>query len=151
MRIAVDRINEEGVRLEEEIEASRWDMDSFDIKFVNKIHIICYFFKSGKEILVETKVLTHRLVTCSRCLSEVNQEVTQNFDFHYDINTLREYLEMDEEIREAILLNYPMKVLCGPTCKGICPGCGSNLNYQECACKNNLKSDVNLGRQIKKD
>lgn len=137
MRIPVDSITEKGVKLEEEIEAHKWDMDSFDIKFVNKIYLTCNFFKSGKEILVETKVVTHRLITCSRCLSQVNQEVTQDFDFRYDINTLMEYLEIDKEIREEILLNYPMKVLCNPNCKGICPECGRNLNYQECECRNN--------------
>ena len=33
-----------------------------------------------------------------------------------------------------ILVNLPMKVLCGENCKGICNRCGTNLNHGNCGC-----------------
>ena len=58
-----------------------------------------------------------------------------DFDLYYDGTELKDYLEIDQDVREKILLNFPMKVLCKPGCKGLCPNCGVNLNYQECKCQ----------------
>lgn len=145
MRISVESIKETPVTFEEDIEAKNWDMDSFDIHFVDKIHIKCDFSRVGKEILVKTEVKTRRIISCSRCLTEVGQEVTQKFDLYYDVAQLGEYLEVDEDIRQEILLNFPLKVLCRKDCKGLCPGCGVNLNYEECRCNLKLKKGVKNG------
>ena len=36
--------------------------------------------------------------------------------------------------REAVILELPMRFLCSEDCKGLCPGCGSNLNNGPCDC-----------------
>ncbi len=136
MKVVVNDIVEEGFKVEEDIEAARWDLDSLDMKFMNKIHLKCNFLKAGKEIFVKAEIATHRLIKCSRCLQEINQEVAQDFNFCYTITRLGNYLDMDSDIREEILLNYPMKVLCKSDFKGICPHCGINLNFKECQCQN---------------
>jgi uncharacterized protein len=33
----------------------------------------------------------------------------------------------------------PVKMLCSQDCKGICPGCGANLNEEVCGCKANSR------------
>jgi uncharacterized protein len=43
-------------------------------------------------------------------------------------------LELEEILREYILLALPMQTVCRPGCKGICPVCGQNRNLKECAC-----------------
>lgn len=35
---------------------------------------------------------------------------------------------------EQVELSVPMKPLCSPDCRGICSGCGKNLNEGPCAC-----------------
>jgi uncharacterized protein len=35
---------------------------------------------------------------------------------------------------ERVQMGLPMKPLCRPDCKGLCPGCGSDLNQSPCAC-----------------
>ncbi len=140
MRVSVKSVKEHNIVLEEDIEASLWDMDSFDVKFVDKIHLKCSFSCVDKEILVDTEVKTHRVITCSRCLQEVGQEVVQHFVLSYQIARLGDYLEVDEDVRQEILLNFPMKVLCRDDCKGLCPGCGANLNYEKCRCKEKNKN-----------
>ena len=43
-------------------------------------------------------------------------------------------LDVDQLVRDELLLNLPMKVLCDEDCKGICNRCGANLNHETCDC-----------------
>lgn len=45
-----------------------------------------------------------------------------------------EVLDLDKMVSDLILLNAPMYGLCRPGCKGLCPVCGTNLNYSQCSC-----------------
>ena len=44
--------------------------------------------------------------------------------------------DLSDDIRQNIMLNLPMKLLCDKSCKGLCSNCGSNLNEKQCDCKN---------------
>lgn len=48
-------------------------------------------------------------------------------DAHLDLN----YLVLD-----AIMMQLPIRHLCRPDCKGLCPHCGANLNDGPCDCEN---------------
>ena len=120
MKVKVERISDKIIELEEEIPASSWDMDSVDVTFVNSIHLKCKFFRAREEIVVETLVTTQREIVCSRCLSQTRQTIEQNFKNTYKNSELRDYLEVDNDIRENILISFPMKVLCKEDCRGIC-------------------------------
>ena len=136
MKIEVEKLQDEELTLTEDIPAESWEMDSFDIKFVDDIHMECTFRKVGREILVNCTVKTPLEITCSRCLEHVKQNKEYDITLSYSIGNLGEELEVDKDVREEVLLNFPMKVLCDPECKGICPGCGVNLNDGECECIN---------------
>ncbi len=43
-------------------------------------------------------------------------------------------LELNDILREHILLSLPMQYVCSETCKGICPVCGQNRNQASCGC-----------------
>lgn len=86
---------------------------------------------------------------CARCLEEFDNsietkfqaEIVQNADEESDEAQLvikDGNIEMDEAVKQLIYLSMPMKSLCRNNCKGICPGCGVNLNYEKCQCENNL-------------
>ena len=36
---------------------------------------------------------------------------------------------------EVFVLHLDTKNLCSPDCKGLCPGCGADLNREPCRCK----------------
>ncbi len=135
MKIAIDKIKEEPINLVEDIPAKNWEIDSFDVKFPGDIHVESSFSKVSREIISDVEVTTTRDIICSRCLGQVKQTFKHNFRKIYNIDSLGEYLDIDNDVREEVLLNFPMKVLCKPDCKGICPKCGANLNKQECSCK----------------
>ncbi|MDD5195835.1 MAG: DUF177 domain-containing protein, partial [Candidatus Omnitrophica bacterium] len=130
MKVAVESINDKELEIDESVSVSLWDMDSDDVKFVDNVDLHCVFLHIAKEILVDAHVTTRMKITCGRCLKEVLAQKKQNFKFSYDISMLGEYLTVDNDIREEVLLNFPMKVLCKPDCKGLCPGCGANLNNE---------------------
>lgn len=135
MRIEVGKIKEEEIELTEDVDSGSWDLSSFDVKFTGKIHLCCTFSRIGKEIIVNAKVTTNREILCSRCLTETNQAVKQDFKLFFNVNDLGNFLEVDNAVREELLLNFPMKVLCSDDCKGLCPGCNTNLNIEKCKCK----------------
>jgi uncharacterized protein len=37
-------------------------------------------------------------------------------------------------LREVIMAELPELPLCRPDCRGLCPGCGVNLNREACRC-----------------
>ncbi len=83
---------------------------------------------------------------CDRCCETVVREMEKEF-FHILVPSLsdeqdddayvvvpEERLDLDELLREDILLDMPSKFLCSPDCRGICPKCGKNLNEGPCGC-----------------
>jgi len=108
--------------------------------------------RSNDSVSVKGSVtFTHRL-QCSRCLKDMVRERTEKIDVHYtrpsridaeldlaeeDMNKLfyqGELIDLEQPIRDAILLSVPMKPLCKPDCQGLCTRCGKNLNEGKCNC-----------------
>jgi uncharacterized protein len=46
-------------------------------------------------------------------------------------------LDVDEIVKEQVLLAVPTRMLCREDCKGICPECGTDRNTGECDCVTN--------------
>src|SRR5215213_1252628 len=44
-------------------------------------------------------------------------------------------VDLDELVREQILLALPSRHLCREDCKGLCQRCGANLNNGPCSCE----------------
>lgn len=44
-------------------------------------------------------------------------------------------LDLAPLLREQAWVAIPMKPLCDPDCKGLCPRCGANLNLEPCTCE----------------
>lgn len=44
-------------------------------------------------------------------------------------------LDLSEPVREELILSAPMYVVCREDCRGLCPGCGEDLNVGSCTCR----------------
>ncbi|UCD15960.1 MAG: DUF177 domain-containing protein [Candidatus Omnitrophota bacterium] len=140
MKIRVEDIKEDGeLAVEEDIEACQWEIDGIDVKFLDKIHLECKARKISKEILLDTDVVIRWQITCSRCLENADRSLKQKFTFSYSVDSVGDYLDVDKDVREEVLLNFPMKLLCKPECKGLCLECGANLNKEKCKCQKRVK------------
>lgn len=97
---------------------------------------------------LEGRMQLSLLMNCDRCLKPVEQKITLDFTRTvYGPDAYREDTQEDEQdfmegyqldvdglIENECFMNLPMKVLCGPDCKGICAVCGKDLNTGECGC-----------------
>ncbi len=88
--------------------------------------------------------------TCARCLSPVSGEFTLDLEktvaprnmlgdldeFKLDDYAIIEdgFLDMDEPLKEQLIMEFPLRFLCKEDCKGLCPKCGQNLNERDCGC-----------------
>jgi uncharacterized protein len=115
-------------------------------------------------------------LACSRCLEAVKAKVGEDFDLLYrplmsgkqgDEISINEAeteigffkgngLELEDVIKEQVLLSLPVKPLCKEACKGLCPQCGQNLNTGKCDCTTNVQDPrwaalEALRDQLKKD
>jgi len=49
-----------------------------------------------------------------------------------------EGIELDDLVKEEVLLALPGHVLCRPDCRGLCPVCGIDKNEKNCECDTKL-------------
>jgi uncharacterized protein len=109
----------------------------------------------GSEIRIRGNLGTRLQVECDRCAMAVELPLEQRFDLSYrPVSTIAreeemeiprdelevgfysgEGVEVSDVISEQVILALPMKILCRPDCRGLCPSCGVNLNFEECHCR----------------
>ncbi len=139
MKIAIQKITDRGFDLEHKVLPDDWNLDGFDIKFINQIKFKGRLRREYDRIIGRVDVLTYREINCSRCLTGVCQTKRYNFHRSYQLIELGDFLDIGRDIREEILLNFSLRVLCSPDCRGLCPACGKNLNWGDCNCRNQEK------------
>jgi uncharacterized protein len=107
-----------------------------DLRFIEPFHLKGNVYKAQDELIVNIRAKGKYHSFCSRCLCEVDQPYETQCDLFYDIPAKgANFIDIADDIRQEILLNLPPIILCRPDCKGICPGCGVNLNENKCQCK----------------
>jgi len=98
--------------------------------------------------LIEGSARLTLAMQCDRCLGEVDHTFDLNFSRRVctpdyagadidsdDMECMDGFsLDVDGLINSEMLLNWPVKVLCSDSCKGICKVCGKNLNDGACGC-----------------
>ena len=109
---------------------------------------------SISDIRLVGSLVTDIEVACARCLEPVRRHIDHKFDLLYrplgvdrkgDEAAIHEPdteigyyegdgLELEDALREQVLLAVPIKLVCQDACKGLCPKCGRNLNRETCNC-----------------
>jgi uncharacterized protein len=110
--------------------------------------------QSGHEVRLTGTIVARAEVDCDRCLKTVALPVETKFDVAYvpaedyqrsEAAELQEEdlglsifdgetIDVDELVREQLLLALPARALCGEDCKGLCPTCGADKNTDPCDC-----------------
>ena len=99
--------------------------------------------RTPKGILVQAEFSSSMAAECVRCLDEFDQSLKTNiselYAFHANSVTessliLSEDADIDLQplLREYLLIEVPIKMICRVDCKGLCTICGENLNHQTC-------------------
>jgi uncharacterized protein len=110
---------------------------------------------SDGEIRIQGRYTVEMMAQCDRCLGSARFPLDTAFDLYYrpaSFIARAEEVEIDEGeaeigfyegsgielediLREQVLLALPMQRVCSEDCKGICPLCGKNRNETTCDCK----------------
>lgn len=161
MKILLEDIPEEGLSLDIQ---EKFEIESHSLVSPVSAHLDIY--KTGPEVIINGRLVTELEFQCSRCLKNFNRHMDVNIDLVYhpleEITAERHALKDDEMetgfytgaeidlqdvLKEQILLNINMKPLCDDNCRGICPQCGNDLNKQGCSCE---KKEVDPRFQVLK-
>lgn len=107
------------------------------------------FTNTGKgRARIEGKAVFTFALNCDRCLKPVEKEIALIFTREVaapgvcsDRSEEEEQdfmdgsqLNVEDLLNSEIVTSWPMKILCKPDCKGICPKCGRDLNTGTCDC-----------------
>ena len=134
MKIDINRIPLEGVTQEEEVSASTLDLETEIVKFHGPLTIETKVTKITNALTVDVGVQASLEMYCSRCLEEFESKYLKKLQLHYPAEQSEPIIDLGPDIREEIILDYPLKPLCKPDCKGLCLKCGKNLNEGMCSC-----------------
>ena len=98
---------------------------------------ICYDLlatMTGMDLLVTGTARLDVIAECGVCLEQFPMELAVKDVCHLYENAEGQEINITEDIREDLLLALPLVLKCSPDCKGICAGCGANLNTEKCSC-----------------
>jgi uncharacterized protein len=157
MRIELDRLEEEGGRFSQVYQVDDLLLDGEEVRLVEPAEVRGRVRRHGNEVEVHGKLDAKLGAVCDRCLQPVQIPISAGFterfvravswaaeeqhELHEDDLNLAvfdgEGIELDNVVREEILLAVPATVLCREGCKGLCPTCGVDRNLSECQCESN--------------
>jgi uncharacterized protein len=113
-----------------------------DVKLINTGDAIAAYF--------DVQGWAH--MVCSLCTKPFEEDVVASFSILYkqeksvsgpededadDMDIVfyqGDLIDVSEDVRQQVILALPMKPVCRPDCKGLCPRCGKDLNEGPCGC-----------------
>jgi len=159
MKVRFGEIPSEGLRFE--IKDESWFPDH-EVRRTGPVNATVVLKRNGVDrVLLEGRIQTTIEYVCDRCLENYTLVIDESFnlDLEYAPSTKLEpaeheisVSEMDmiylkepvvdiyEMLSQQVFLLNPGKHLCSESCRGLCPGCGTNLNLETCDCKKDLTS-----------
>jgi DUF177 domain-containing protein len=130
------------------------DFEGAGFRQVSPLQVDAVAELAGGDIRIKGRLSVRLAATCDRCLGPVEFEVTPDFDLSY--RPMAEIAREDEievpadelgigfyagdgvplkdMVTEQVILAVPMKIVCRPNCRGLCPVCGANRNVAQCKC-----------------
>jgi len=104
--------------------------------------------RAAARVYVRGRAEGHAESTCHRCLRRFQRAVGAAFDLTLvwggTVESDENFVSIPENdveydlaphVREAVLLEEPIALLCDPECRGLCSRCGADLNSGPCGCK----------------
>jgi len=136
MKIDARQIPPEGVELQESVDPAAWELDTDFIKFPQPLELEAVISKVTNVVTALIKVRGVMYLICGRCLNNFITDFKRDIRVDYPVDNVHLVVDFDPEIRDQLILDYPFKPLCREDCKGLCPGCGKDLNLGSCNCNN---------------
>ncbi|MEJ2041274.1 MAG: DUF177 domain-containing protein [Desulfosarcinaceae bacterium] len=163
IRLEISKIPPQGMTIQREVAADAWPVlkqlaESGECIFGGPIRFDLRVYPEPDLIVVTGGFEAHATLVCSRCLAAFESPLEQRFMLRYGREITQdlhgddpeeieltadqigvgyyegEEIALDDALQEQVVLALPFKPLCREACKGICPGCGADLNHESCIC-----------------
>jgi len=154
MRIELENADEPGGRFSQTFEIGELAFDESELRLVEPVEVNGQTRRKSGQLEVRGDLHTRVAIPCGRCLKEVELPVDVEFAERFaarvewrheeqhelsreelDLGIIDEAIDLNDLVKEEILLALPGHVLCSENCKGICPSCGANRNLADCVCQ----------------
>jgi uncharacterized protein len=152
------------IRFDETLQPGQIEFASENLEQVTPLHAVGsaeLLKNTGGELRIQGRYTVEFTAPCDRCLVSARHPLDAGFDLFYQpasVIARDEEIEIDEGeaeigfyeggglelediLREQILLALPMQRVCREDCKGICPVCGQNRNQSACDCSTGKADD----------
>ena len=157
MFLSVKELELRKIRFDETFAPGKIDFTGEDLEQGSPLHAAGsaeLVEESEAQIRVQGSYTVEMVAQCDRCLVRARFPLNAGFDLFYrpasEIAREEEVeidsgeteigfyegggIELEDILREQVLLALPMQRVCSETCKGICPVCGRNRNETACDC-----------------
>ena len=131
MKIYVNRIPFEGVREETTYDPKALDVDREDVQVAEPVALSSFITKTAETLVVMADISSQLRLTCARCLEAFDAPLRTSATLTYDVAPT-DVVDITEDVRQEMILAYPMIPVCRADCRGLCLVCGQNLNDASC-------------------
>jgi len=158
LSIPVKRLREGPLEVEVELppaELELADREFGEFEFRGPVRGRIMYHLVGQDVVASGELAVAVATRCVRCLTPVEvpvratvNEVWMPFDAedaaHLEdaagegaiVQSYRDDLiEPADVYRELLMVELPEHPCCSPDCRGLCPGCGADLNREACRCR----------------
>ena len=127
-------------------------------EFAGKVKVDGILKRDGERLSIKGVASSKGNFECSRCAEPFDQTIKAPLELEFvpprlerdpedpDIHVFEPlvdpYIDITQDVRDALALSIPMRHLCRPDCKGLCPVCGMDLNRGNCGHRAELENEV---------
>ena len=145
IRINTADIGPDGLHVEGTEDAVFLDLHEaggFPCRIVGDVHYNLNASLARQDLLVTGFAGVRLKTQCALCLKEITVDAGSNQICIFREKVPDAIVDVTDDIREDILLSIPDRFKCSEECKGLCPGCGADLNEEPCRCKKRKKKNA---------
>jgi len=155
MLIELASLERQGGKFAHSYEPGELDLNEERITIAEPPQVSGRIQQSDAKVTVSGKVEAKLQLECDRCLKAVSVPTSTEFKVEYitpevyqagqaaelldEDLTLSIFdgavIDVDDLVREQLLLALPAQMLCQDECKGLCPICGGDKNLKNCNCQ----------------
>lgn len=155
MRLELESL-EKDRQFAHDYQADEFSLEDADLRLIAPAEVRGRVRQKDREVELIGSLTTTLETVCGRCLKPVVLPFSADFDERFatsvswgaeeqhelasdDLNLSifdGTGIDLDQLVREQILLAKPAHVLCREDCQGLCPVCGADRNTAACKCEN---------------
>lgn len=155
MHLVVETLTEAGEAFAHAYDAGELDLGEEHVRLTEGVSVRGRASRRDEQVSVSGNITARMEADCDLCVAPVALPIEVEFEVSYIPKALEtapaeereitvddpdfsvyegDTVDIDDLVREQLLLALPSRIRCGEECKGLCPHCGADLNRETCAC-----------------